>query len=67
MQKANLRRALTETAILVALALISRLGFGDDPKHRTKAEAMAKYEVKRLLMETYASSPLNLRAFVSNI
>ena len=67
MQKANLRRALTETVILVALALISRLGFGDDPKHRTKAEAMTKYEVKRLLMETYASSPLNLRAFVSNI
>lgn len=70
MQKANLRRALTETLILILLSYLSRLGFGDDPKHRTKAEAMLKYEIKRMLMETSASDPFSILQkgeFFSNI
>lgn len=70
MQKANLRRALTETIILIMLTYLSRLGFGDDPKHRTKAEAMLKYEIKRMLMETSASDPFSILQkgeFFSNI
>lgn len=66
-QKANIRRAITETMILAILYLLSTLGFGDDPKHRSKAEAMTKYEIKRMLMETQASNPINLKAFINNI
>jgi hypothetical protein len=60
MQKANLKRAFTETIILMMLTYLSRLGFGDDPKHRTKVEAMLKYEIKRMLLETSASDPFSI-------
>lgn len=70
MQKANLKRAFTETIILMMLTYLSRLGFGDDPKHRTKVEAMLKYEIKRMLLETSASDPFSILQkgeFFSNI
>ena len=67
MEFSNVKRALTETIILMTLALISRLSFGDDPHNRTWAESMLKYEVRRMLLETGGSSPLAGSQFISNI
>lgn len=63
MEYANLKRALTETIILMVLSLLSRLSFGDDPKHRAWWEALIKYEIKRMQLETAASMPANTEFF----
>ena len=65
MEFANLKRAITEYNILVVLGLLSRLEFGNDPKHRGWWEALVKYEIKRMLLETGASAPG--KKFVDNI
>ena len=63
MEYANLKRALTETILLMVLSLLSRLSFGDDPKHRAWWEALIKYEIKRMDLETAASMPANTKFF----
>ena len=63
MEYANLKRALTETILLMVLSLLSRLNFGDDPKHRAWWEALIKYEIKRMDLETAASMPANTEFF----
>ena len=65
MEFANLKRAITEYNILIVLGLLSRLEFGNDPKHRGWWEALVKYEIKRMLLETGASAPG--KKFVDNI
>ena len=67
MEFANFKRARAETIILGILVLLSRLSFGDDPKDRSWAASILKYEIKRMLLETYASNPLNLNAFINNV
>lgn len=67
MEKANLNRAFTESCILVLFVILSRMGLGDDPKHRTWAEAFALYQIQRCKLETGASTPLYAGGFVKNI
>lgn len=67
MERANLQRALTESAILVTLIVLSRIGLGHDPKHRSWFEAMCMYQIQRCKLETGASTPLYAAGFLKNI
>lgn len=64
---ANLKRTLTEVVLLGIFTLLARMDWGDDPKNRTWAQSMLKYQIKRINLEIGASSPANMQSFVKNI
>ena len=67
MDRANIKRAIAEVETLVVLS-VSLLGLGDyKDKKGNWAYRNLMYQIKRMLMEVKASSPIDPFAFIDNI